>query len=1146
MRRLVNRLTLFPLFGLLVIATAQESFVYATNLFQQSTQEPRDARSETGSENDVRELELGATHKRELAGGRRHAYRIRLGADQFLKAIIEQDGIDVVAHLSGPDGKQIMEFDSESRLRGQEMVSQVAEVEGDYRLVVEPKLKEAPAGSYEIRIEELCAATENDRALQEARNLYRKAIDLRGAGKYDESLLLFERALEIRERVLGPDHRDVASALNGLAAIYNDKGDSAKAEPLLQRSLAIREKALGPEHPNVAESLNNLATVYSSREDYAKAEPLLQRALAIREKSLGPEHLNVAVTFNSLASLHYGKGEYAKAEPLYQRALAIREKALGPEHRDVAVALNNLANVYRGKGDYAKVEPLYQRSLAIFEKALGSGHPNVAASFNNLAAFHRERGDYEKAEPLFQRALTAWEKILGANHPHVAGALLNLATLYTDRGDYEKAEPLFQQALAIFEKALGPENPNVALSLNNLALLYTNRGDYAKAEASHQRALAIREKALGPEHPDVASSLSNLALLYLKSGDYAKTELLYQRSLAIWEKTLRSDHPHVATSLNGLAALYMAKGDVLQAVLSQSRANTVIERNLALNLAIGSERQKLAYLATLSKQADQTISLHLRYAPHDSTARGLAAALILQRKGRALDATSESLNALRRRFDAEDRALFDQLTEARSQLARLILDGPQKISTERYRARIKSLEDQADALETQISHRSDEYRAQSLPVTLAAVQNAIPPGAALIEFASFRPFNAKAAKDDEASGQPHYVAYILRRQGEIEWKELGETQAIDKSIDALRIALRDPRRKDVKNLARALDERVFRPLRPLLGETRSLLISPDGALNLISFSALVDEKGDYLLKRYSISYLSSGRDLLRLQVARNSQSGPLVIADPDFGGRREVEATRLLKQTKAPPKKKLGEEAPASAFSQFYFPALPYTAEEGEALRRMLPEATLLTKRQASKAALRQSSSPELLHVATHGFFLDDLKMTSTGEQGKSARDASRRLRQVEKDRSRIENPLLRSGLALAGANEQKAEDNGIMTALEVTGLNLWGTKLVTLSACHTGVGEVRSGDGVHGLRRALALAGAESQVMSLWAVSDRWTRELMVAYYRKLRQGQGRGAALRQAQLEMLKGVKRRHPYYWAGFIQSGEWANLEGKREK
>jgi CHAT domain-containing protein len=470
------------------------------------------------------------------------------------------------------------------------------------------------------------------------------------------------------------------------------------------------------------------------------------------------------------------------------------------------------------------------------------------------------------------------------------------------------------------------------------------------------------------------------------------------------------------------------------------------------------------------------------------------------------------------------------------------------MNAERYRDRVKTLEEQAEKFEAEISRRSDEFRAQSLPVTLEAVRASIPDDAALIEFASYRPFNPKAAKEDEAFGLPHYVAYVLSRRGEIQWKELGAAKAVDETVATLRRALRDPHRKDVKNLARAVDRKVFQPLRPLLGGQTRLLISPEGALNLIPFAALVDEQGRYVVERYSISYLSSGRDLLRLQLARNSQSGPLVIADPDFGGRRQVEATRRLKQTKGPPEKQVREESPATAFSQFYFPALPYTAGEGETIGALLPGATLLTKRRASKEALRQSQSPAILHIATHGFFLEDLKSSPAGVRSlqKSSLDTSRRLKQVKQDRSGIENPLLRAGLALAGANEQKKGGDGILTALEMSGLNLWGTKLVTLSACDTGVGEVRNGDGVHGLRRALTLAGAETQVMSLWAVSDRWTRELMVAYYLRLRQGQERGAALRNAQLEMFKDVRRRHPYYWASFILSGEWSTIENEQKK
>jgi hypothetical protein len=177
--------TLLLFFILAPGVSSRQAFEGSLGWFHQSTQEPHNARSGTGGENDVRTLEPGMTHRRDLAGGQRHTYRIRLAAGQFFKAIIEQDGIDVVARLLGPDGEEIMVFNAESRLRGQESVWQVAEAEGEYRLVVEPKLKGA-AAAYVIRIEELRAATENDRALQEARNLYMKAGVLHDAGKYDE------------------------------------------------------------------------------------------------------------------------------------------------------------------------------------------------------------------------------------------------------------------------------------------------------------------------------------------------------------------------------------------------------------------------------------------------------------------------------------------------------------------------------------------------------------------------------------------------------------------------------------------------------------------------------------------------------------------------------------------------------------------------------------------------------------------------------------------------------------------------------------------------------------------------------------------------------------------------------------------------
>jgi CHAT domain-containing protein len=591
---------------------------------------------------------------------------------------------------------------------------------------------------------------------------------------------------------------------------------------------------------------------------------------------------------------------------------------------------------------------------------------------------------------------------------------------------------------------------------------------------------------------------------------------------------LGANHPKVARSLNHLAASNLAKGDAAQAIIFQSRANAISEHNIALNLSIGSERQKLAYLALFSAQTHQTLSLHVQSAPKDLQALRLAFTTLLQRKGRSFDAMTDTIAPLRRRASPQDQALFDKLSMARSRWAVLAIKGPDKENPAEYQAQLKQIEERVEKLESEIGARSMEVRVQGQPVTLAAVEAAIPPQTALVEFAFYFPFNAKTLK----SGPPRYVAYVLAPQGEPRWVDLGEAAPIDRAVVALRQALRNPERDDVNKLARMLDEMVMRPVRALLGEANRVLISPDGALNLTPFAALVDEQGRYLVENYLFSYLTSGRDLLRLPGRSESKQESVIIADPDFG----VPAGNVRRRAK--------RSSTAPALANAHFTRLAGTAEEALALKAMLPQASVLTGKQATEAALKRVDRPNILHIATHGFFLEDIEtkpidtrdvvLIGDGPAGLGG--------------AQLENPLLRSGLALTGANLRMSsadqEDDGVLTAMEVAGLDLWGTKLVVLSACDTGVGEVKNGEGVYGLRRALVLAGSETQVMSLWSVSDEGTRDLMIEYYKALQRGEGRSEGLRQVQLQMLGSKNRRHPFYWASFIQSGEWANLEGKR--
>jgi CHAT domain-containing protein/Tfp pilus assembly protein PilF len=1127
---------------------------------------------------NVRELEPGKAVEREMRGGEEHKYQISLEAGQYLDAVVEQRGIDVVVQVVGPDGRQLFEVDSPNGANGPEPVELVSEAAGVYRLVVKSLEEKAPAGRYEIRVNQIRAATDEDRraveknrALLEASVLEAQAEDLRVRGKYDEALALNNRVLEARERLLGRDAPEVASSLNGIAMVYHDTGDYAKAESFYLQSLAIREKTLGPNDPLVANSLNNLAILYRMNADYSKAEQFLIRAVAIRKTAFGPQNLYVANSLNNLADLYLDTGDYAKAELQYREALAIREKALNPEHQYVAESLIGLARllelkseyeeagrlferalkirekyfgnqhpmvansmiwlarIYQDEGDYAKAEPLLTSALAVMEKAHGTNHRDVANALDNLAGLYRTKGDLEKAEPLYVRALTIRENIFGAMHPEVATSVNDLGLLYQDMGAYDKAVALHTRSVAISEKLYGPNHPETATSLGNLALAYTGQGEYDKAESLYERAIAVQEKAFGANSEKLSIVLNNLALLYARRGNYQKSIELNKRALALNEKAFGTGHPLITTSLSNLALAYLASGDISNAVEYGRRGDDSAESDLARNLVSGSQRQKLAYLNQYASDIDFSVSLNANSAPNNAEARRLALTTILRRKGRAVDAMTDSMSTLRRRASPEDRKLLDELAEVRSQLAALTLRGPGSEGAEKHQASLKALEQKSENLENQISQRSFEFRARLTSIDFENVRRAIPQGSVLVEFTSYRPINARAAKKEERFGTPRYAAYVLRREGDISWVDLGDAKEIDDKVDVFRKELRNKRSKDVKHLAREVDIAVMQPVRKLVGTTRRVFLSPDGALNLIPFAALVDEHNQYLVKRYSFTYLSSGRDLLRLQTKVQGKTAKLVIADPDFG-----EKTPGASGTRN-----------ANEADELYFSPLEATEEEARELNQLFPDANVLTRGQATEAALKSVERPAILHIATHGFFLDELAHVQPGNDKEPTRIVNyRRGGTKDNDPSQLVNPLLRSGLGLAGANTGISKDgnDGILTALEAAGLDLWGTKLVVLSACDTGVGKVVSGDGVYGLRRALVLAGSESQMISLWPVSDTGTSELMVGYYKALKAGAGRSDALRQVQLHMLRDPKRRHPFYWASFIESGDWTSLDG----
>jgi tetratricopeptide (TPR) repeat protein len=401
-------------------------------------------------------------------------------------------------------------------------------------------------------------------------------ISLRELAEWAEAEPLMRRALAIAEKKYGPEHPNVAIALDNLALLLQVTNHLGEAEPLMRRALIIAEKRHWPEHPEVARALNNLAQLLQATNRLAEAEPLMRRALAIAETRYGPEHPNVATVLSNLGQLLWASSRLSEAESLMRRALAIDEKTNGPDHPRVATDLNNLAQLLKATDRLAEAEPLMRRALAIDEKRYGPKHPKVAIRLNNLATLLGATQRLSEAEPLMRRALAIDEQSYGLEHPNVAAHLNNLAQLLETTNRLAEAEPLVRRALAIDEKSYGPEHPEVATDLNILARLLEATNRLAEAEPMMRRALAIDENSYGPEHSRVANDLSNLAMLLQDTNRLAEAEPMMRRALAIDVESYGSEHPDVARDLNNLAELLQATNRLAEAEPLMHRALAVL------------------------------------------------------------------------------------------------------------------------------------------------------------------------------------------------------------------------------------------------------------------------------------------------------------------------------------------------------------------------------------------------------------------------------------------------------------------------------------------------------------------------------------------------------------------------------------------
>lgn len=963
-----------------------------------------------------------------------------------------------------------------------------------------------------------------------------------GQGQCNRSESLYRRALSICEKAQGSVSPDKALCLHNLGTLYREQGRHAQAEPPLREAVEIWTQTLGMSHPLAVHSMNSLAYLLQDLRQYEEAETLLRRVvetlqatgsadhqlissalfdlimlysaqcnngqprlllakfMSIEEQVLLLDHPDAINCLTVLAQLYMNLGQHCQAEPLLVKVLEIRRMTLGCNHPDTVIILNSLGQLYAELGQYGQAEILLRNALEIREQTLGKDHADTAISADSLGSLYLRQGLYADAEHLLNRALKIRRLALGVNHPDTASSLNALGLLYTEQYQHQKAEPLLIEALQIREQEPGAKAVEIASSANNLGLLYQMQGRYSQAEPLLLRAYGILEEMLGDDHPKIMTCLNNLASLKRDLGQYDQAEEMLLRALGNWEEILGLEHPIATICYRNLVHLYAAQHEhsKIIAILGQLHAAE------SIFLARELPRVPISRQIQFLRRFDVTRRLSCLLAATYHPAATLALVSRLNRHGLPQEIERRQLEYSR--LPGSDRAQAERLAALITALASRDLDPADRAV----------LQDQRDVLERDLFSKYPEPGIRQC--TVEEVATAIPVDGILVEF-------------ERVGDLEQYIALILSPEASVRIVNLGSAAELETMIDAALFSSSCGLPEDADQWQQVSNQ-LMGPLLSELENSRHWFISLDGALHRIPFNALPwpGEPARWLTDTVAITLLTSGRDLLDVGDPIKSEGTSVVVANPSFD--HSIVASGIPESDGGGRSRDMG--------SLDAWDLLPGTAEEGLRVAELL-DASLLMESDATTINLQRAVHPRILHAATHGYFLPD----------QPDPDPEGSMRQIHDSFSPLasfqgEDPMLRSGLVLAGANNPEANphDDGYLTALEATHLDLQGTELVTLSACDTGRGDIRTGEGVYGLQRALIVAGARSMLLSLWKVPDDATCEFMVRFYTLLKQGAGRYEALVGVQREFRNHSNPiwRDIYYWGAWQLIGDWRPIEG----
>ncbi|GAB3914451.1 CHAT domain-containing protein [Larkinella knui] len=944
------------------------------------------------------------------------------------------------------------------------------------------------------------------------------AVLERAMGHYDKALSRGLEALGICEKAVGKETQTYVSILAGLSTVYDNLDRYDKSMETCKEALSIGERVFGNIHPTYALLCNNMAHSYEQQGEYEKALPLYIECKTIQERVGLKRDPNYTNTLNNLAVLYDRMGQFEKALPLFLDCLKIQEEILGKQHSLYITTQHNLANLYNEMGKSDEALKLYKEVLAVM-KSGNLGQDHYATTLASIASQYKARGLHTEADSLLKESQRIREAVLGKEHNAYANSLVQRAHFYKEDGNYAQALPLLQEALAIREKVQGKMHPNYINTQVELATLYKNRRQYQPALDLYLEALKNTEKVLGKSHPDYAGIQYELADLYEETREFGKAASLLIETRQHYKNQLLKN-------------------------------STILSEKALIQFQQQFDRNDFTY--SLARQTRDVSLIDQSY--ND----------LLLSKGLGLMA-GQQLNRLLGQI--KDTATVRLLTRLRD--TRELLNRQLTIPLRQQRG-VDSLQRLSDVLEQQLVMRLPEYRDSFnvLRMEWPEVQSALRTDEAAIEFVAYDYYHNKYSANVSAivyaalvlrPGYRHPKFVYLGKAGDLDELLAANAESPMQINDLYRGGVAEKESgNDKTQLARgrALSQLIWQPLDSLLQGVKTVYVSPAGRLHQIALAALPypADTNQRMADRFRIRQVGS----TRVVALRNAQT-ERPFAKNSFKTRLYGGITYEANKG-TPSGQKTSQAIDNKAVKAWEY--LPGTQTEIDALRRLLPPAqtTFLNREAATEGSVKALSGrpPSVLHIATHGFFFTPppkpqnvieippgdnitIDVRELSEKARKEREAAKRLADATDERSRFrfsENPLLRSGLVMAGANYVwrggtpiEGVDDGILTAYELSNLDLRGTELVVLSACETGLGQVRGSEGVYGLQRAVKMAGARYLLMSLWRVSDQETAEYMTLFYRHLLEKGSVPAAYDYAQSQMQSRYPKE-PFKWAAFV--------------